>query len=628
MEGVIMARPANLIKYLFLGFVILTVGIVSTADALNFFVPGAFPTGFPNIQAAIDDPLVNDSDTIIVLGNPVIPIVYSGNGFYNVDFKGKNVTVKPGDASGNYIPWGAIIDCNNLGRAFIFQSGETSTAGAFLQGFIIINGYARDPLWPQDPNVDASGYGGAIYIKDSSPVIIDCIITDCLADAGGGAIFVHENSSPQISRCDIGVSLSNYNFAGQYIDINDVNDVNQLDVNDLSHFGGGIYCKNSSPVIINCNIVWNIAAGSGGGIGCENSSAIILGCNVRDNDAWINDDRVDQHGGGIYCKGGDPLILFGMIVSNDARWSGGGIAVEQGNGTLISNVEIIENHCWASAGGIYSQGNPSGDPNADSNNPNVIIDNCRIVYNWGYWSGGVSSNYGSFADIDDSTIAWNVASWGAPLVGGVEAYFGDVNCAGCIIWGNTGVQGPNTTGGSVFAGMEMESSSPEMASFGTNSAINVSYSNIQMFDIEGHYDPAAVYPGEGNINKDPMFVSPILRPYDFHLKSGIGEWDTSPCINAGDPFDDYSLEPAPNGGRINMGGYGGTDQAASSDILRPVPADADADLAVNMVDFAILADNWGLVGTSIKNKKADADNNNIVDGRDLLILQKFWLWLQ
>ncbi|MDH4239407.1 MAG: dockerin type I domain-containing protein, partial [Phycisphaerae bacterium] len=82
------------------------------------------------------------------------------------------------------------------------------------------------------------------------------------------------------------------------------------------------------------------------------------------------------------------------------------------------------------------------------------------------------------------------------------------------------------------------------------------------------------------------------------------------------------------GARINIGGYGGTDQAASSDILRPVPADADADLAVNLVDFAILANNWGLEGTSIQNKKADADNNNIVDGRDLLILHKFWLWLQ
>jgi hypothetical protein len=38
---------------------------------------------------------------------------------------------------------------------------------------------------------------------------------------------------------------------------------------------------------------------------------------------------------------------------------------------------------------------------------------------------------------------------------------------------------------------------------------------------------------------------------------------TSPCINAGDPLDDYALEPSPNGNRINMGTYGNTAKASS-----------------------------------------------------------------
>ena len=48
----------------------------------------------------------------------------------------------------------------------------------------------------------------------------------------------------------------------------------------------------------------------------------------------------------------------------------------------------------------------------------------------------------------------------------------------------------------------------------------------------------------------------------------VGGWTidlvTSPCIDAGDPNDDYSNEPDPNGGRINMGAFGNTDQAAKS----------------------------------------------------------------
>ncbi len=616
-----MAKKATFIKYLFLGFIVLTGSIVSTAQAAPLFVPGAVPPYYPNIQAAINASI--NGDIITVIG----PATYSGTGFFNVDFNGKDVTVQAGNAAGIPVPWSVIIDCNNQGRAFIFQGGETNLAR--LDGFIIINGYAQDTSWPQDPAVDASGYGGAIYIKDSSPIIIDCLITDCTADAGGGAIFCDENSGPQESQilwCDIGANSRSYNFAGwgfyQYIDINDVNDVNNLDVNDLHQLGGGIYCRNSSPRIDNCIIIWNTAAGSGGGIACEGSNANISNCTIEDNDAFVEDDRIDQHGGGIYikdCKDRGPRIQRSFTQLNAARWSGGGIAVQDSN-AFINLCSIYDNHCWASAGGIYSQGNPHSDPNTDPNRPNIRIQNSAIVFNWGYWSGGVSSNYGSSTTFSNATITQNVASW-SWLVGGLEAYGGWADGNGVIIWDNIGEEQRITAGLSTSA-MGMEFGGSEMEVFGVNPSMNFSYSNIQMLDNEGYYDPTAVWPGEGNINKDPMFVNPNRRPYDLHLLS------TSPCINAGDPFADYSQEPAPNGARINIGAYGGTDEATSSDILRPVPSDADADLEVNLVDFAILANNWGLEGTSIQNKKADADNNNIVDTRDLAILNKFWLWIQ
>jgi len=54
---------------------------------------------------------------------------------------------------------------------------------------------------------------------------------------------------------------------------------------------------------------------------------------------------------------------------------------------------------------------------------------------------------------------------------------------------------------------------------------------------------------------------------EYHLKSEFGRWDgmqwimdntTSPCIDAGNPADDYSNEPTPNGSRINLGAFGNT----------------------------------------------------------------------
>ena len=84
-----------------------------------------------------------------------------------------------------------------------------------------------------------------------------------------------------------------------------------------------------------------------------------------------------------------------------------------------------------------------------------------------------------------------------------------------------------------------------------------------------------IFPGSGNIRKDPSFADP--QRGDFHLKSqrgrfvpGSGGGDpaswgiwildeaTSPCIDAGDPEIRPNRERMPNGGRLNQGATGGT----------------------------------------------------------------------
>lgn len=84
--------------------------------------------------------------------------------------------------------------------------------------------------------------------------------------------------------------------------------------------------------------------------------------------------------------------------------------------------------------------------------------------------------------------------------------------------------------------------------------------------------------GEGNIYADPLFVDPVNN--DYHLFSERGRyWPehdiwvldkvTSPCVNSGDPTVDPSGEPIPNGGRINMGAYGGIAYASMSELNQP-----------------------------------------------------------
>jgi hypothetical protein len=77
----------------------------------------------------------------------------------------------------------------------------------------------------------------------------------------------------------------------------------------------------------------------------------------------------------------------------------------------------------------------------------------------------------------------------------------------------------------------------------------------------------------GNISVDPLFADPAAG--DFQLRSQVGRYVaatgtwvrdsvTSPCIDAGDPASVFSNEPVPNGGRVNMGAYGGTAFASKS----------------------------------------------------------------
>ena len=97
----------------------------------------------------------------------------------------------------------------------------------------------------------------------------------------------------------------------------------------------------------------------------------------------------------------------------------------------------------------------------------------------------------------------------------------------------------------------------------------------------------------------PLFADP--NNGDYHLLSRRGryrasteEWIldnvTSPCVDGGDPYAALSQERFPNGGRINMGAYGGTSQASMSEW--PFMADLNLDGIVNMIDFGNMASEW------------------------------------
>ena len=103
--------------------------------------------------------------------------------------------------------------------------------------------------------------------------------------------------------------------------------------------------------------------------------------------------------------------------------------------------------------------------------------------------------------------------------------------------------------------------------------------------------------GRGNITDDPMFADPDNG--DYHLRSQRGRyWPqldmwvlddvTSPCIDAGDPAVNTADEPEPNGRRINMGAFGGTEQAGLSPDEPQCEGDFNDDGWLSPSDVSIL----------------------------------------
>jgi hypothetical protein len=203
------------------------------------------------------------------------------------------------------------------------------------------------------------------------------------------------------------------------------------------------------------------------------------------------------------------------------------------------------------------------------------IRNCQILQNAG---SGVELLSGAKPAIDHCVIATN-GGLGVKMVlpqtrGSVPALFN------CTIAQNTGggVSGLVSVRNSILYFNGAEASGPQITSQGQQ----VTYSCIQ-----------GGFAGQGNIDADPWFVrlgrwtdpNDVNHPTavwisgDYRLQSAGGCWDpcnaawvrdkrTSPCIDAGNPADAVGAEPVANGGRIDMGAYGGTIQASKSPSLQ------------------------------------------------------------
>ena len=289
--------------------VLAILAVVAVCHGRTITVDDDGPADFSTIQAAIDDS--NDGDTVLVADG-----IYTGDGNRDIDFHGKAITVISENG-----PETCIIDCNGTRadrhRGFKFHNGETYSS--VLSGLTITNGWAFN------------GEGGGIYcIQNSSPTISNCRITANWALNGGG-ICCNQGSSPTIKKCIIRENSGG--GGGMYLLDSDPRIVDCVISNNIAPLfpgfpgslatnGGGIDTSLSSPLILNCIISENTATGGGGGLYCFKGDPIIKNCTIGANTA-------DSLAGAVLCYADCTLTISNSIVWGNSAPHGRQISLQR-----------------------------------------------------------------------------------------------------------------------------------------------------------------------------------------------------------------------------------------------------------------------------------------------------------
>jgi phosphotriesterase-related protein len=423
-----------------------------------------------------------------------------------ITFRGKAITVvSEAGLEETTIRMGIPADINR-GSVVVFENNET--AMSILEGFTITGGGGVSVLPVNEL------CGGGIMFNASSGTLMNCAIVQNSARHGGGVIAFSESSMILIDCAVVENTAKNGGgvmvYSGSSATLTDciINGNSATGVTfGVDGYGGGLFCGPSSLLtLINCSFTENSAVRGGGGIHCwQNLSFTMSGCVITSN-------TVQYAGGGMLCDSGTAILNNCVIACNTgARWGGG--------------------LCIAFA------------------NSSMTISNCTILGNFATEGGGIGCISGSSAIVSNSILWKNTATTGN------EIYLEQAPTEFSIAYSNVaGGQNVVTIRG--------------------GSDLNWDTSNIDanpLFTKLGYWADV----NDLKIVVEPDDPNAVWVDGDYHLKSQAGRWDpnsgswvvdevTSPCIDAGDPNSPVGDEPEPNGGRINMGAYGGTAEASKS----------------------------------------------------------------
>jgi hypothetical protein len=310
--------------------------VPSVSSAKTLHVSQDSKTGFNTIQAAVDAAV--DGDIIVIDAG-----IYTGPGNRDIDLRGKAITIQGADPANSDVVEATVIDCQGSDKSPHRGFYLANCNGAAISGLTITNGLATagGAVYCQNGTLELThcrivgnatlpgGDGGGVYATSSVVYVLNCVVADNTAGAGGNSDFAPGRGGYGGGiYCDsllVEDSTISGNAAGKGGDGIQAAEGGK---------GGGIYCTRAA--IKNCIIEANTAGaggdstngekglagqgGDGGGIFCADSleivGSLIAGNRCGSNGLGLTAMDVDAGGGGIWCYLG--VIDHCTIVSNAA----------------------------------------------------------------------------------------------------------------------------------------------------------------------------------------------------------------------------------------------------------------------------------------------------------------------
>jgi predicted outer membrane repeat protein len=184
-------------------------------------------------------------------------------------------------------------------------------------------------------------WGGGLYIRDASPTLENCNITNNTASEKGGGLFIYKNSETQISNSF--VVFNNANEGGGIYNHNntELNIINTYISFNTAEFGGAFFNTHCSPTIISCYMHYNVADFGSAIYNTNQASPSIINCVLMFNISEISG------GSTIHNLYSNPFIANSTICRNDAEI--GGIFLFQSSPTIYNTI------IWNETGNYITQ---------------------------------------------------------------------------------------------------------------------------------------------------------------------------------------------------------------------------------------------------------------------------------